>query len=110
MRSLWLVLPFEALNAITFGAAFAAGTTAASRLAPPGAAATMQALFNAAYTGVGYGAGSLLGGVVRARLGARWVFAAAGAVVAAFWLGTSMASVLLARSRRRRAAAAAVAG
>ena len=105
-RTPWLVLPFETLNAITFGAAFAAGTTACSRLAPPGLAATMQALFNAAYSGVGYGIGSLVGGLVHARAGARWVFAAAGALVAVAWVGTTAASVGVARRRRARAAGA----
>lgn len=99
-RTPWLVLPFETLNAVTFGAAFAAGTTACSRLAPPGLAATMQALFNASYSGVGYGVGSLVGGLVHARAGARWVFAAAGVIVACAWAATSAASAVVGRRRR----------
>jgi hypothetical protein len=99
-RTPWLVLPFETLNAVTFGAAFAAGTTACSRLAPPGLAATMQALFNASYSGVGYGGGSLVGGLVHARAGARWVFAAAGVIVACAWAATSAASAVVGRRRR----------
>ena len=98
----WLVLPFETLNAVTFGSAFAAGTTACSRLAPPGLAATMQALFNAAYSGVGYGIGSLVGGLVHARAGARWVFAATAAIIAVAWVATTTASAVVDARRRRR--------
>ena len=97
----WLVLPFETLNAVTFGCAFAAGTTACSRLAPPGLAATMQALFNASYSGVGYGIGSLVGGLVHARAGARWVFAATAAIIAAAWVATTTASAVVDARRRR---------
>ena len=39
------VLPVEALNAITFGCAWAAGTVQCSRSAPPGLEATTQSIY-----------------------------------------------------------------
>jgi len=100
-RSPWAVLPLEALNGVTFGCGWAAGTARAASLAPPGLAATAQAAFAAVYGGLGAGLGSLAGGVVRSRAGgARRVFAAAAAVVALAWAAAAAAEAFVERAER----------
>ena len=103
-RTPWAVLPLETLNGVTFGCGWAAGTARAASLAPPGLAATAQAAFAAVYGGLGAGLGSLAGGVVRSRAGgARWVFAAAAAVISFAWVATAVAEVFVKRAERRNA-------
>ncbi|XP_077984491.1 major facilitator superfamily domain-containing protein 6-like [Glandiceps talaboti] len=60
----WMVLPLELLHGITFGAMYAAVTSYASIIAPPGMALTVQALVQACLMGAGKGLGGLLGGIV----------------------------------------------
>ncbi|GAQ79149.1 major facilitator superfamily protein [Klebsormidium nitens] len=78
----WAVLPIELLHGVTFGCGWTAGTVHAGRIAPPGMAATMQALFAGAYSGIGDGLGMLLGGFVYEHYGSVTLFRGCGLLVA----------------------------
>ncbi|XP_066282411.1 major facilitator superfamily domain-containing protein 6-like [Branchiostoma lanceolatum] len=60
----WWAIPVEVLHGTTYGAMFAASTTYASQIAPPGMEATMQGVMGAVFMGVGRASGSLIGGAL----------------------------------------------
>lgn len=59
---------------MAFSALWGAGVVQADELAPPSLQATSQGLLAAMYAGVGAGLGSLLGGVLYERAGAKTMF------------------------------------
>ncbi|XP_019640591.1 PREDICTED: major facilitator superfamily domain-containing protein 6-like [Branchiostoma belcheri] len=65
----WWAIPVEVLHGTTYGAMFAASTTYASQIAPPGMEATMQGVMGAVFMGVGWASGSLIGGALFDRYG-----------------------------------------
>ncbi|XP_006824404.1 major facilitator superfamily domain-containing protein 6-like [Saccoglossus kowalevskii] len=74
ITSAWYVLPLELLHGITFGAMFAAVTSYASIISPPGMAATVQSLVQACNMGLGKGLGAIFGGVMYNAYGGRILF------------------------------------
>ncbi|CAH1261837.1 MFSD6 [Branchiostoma lanceolatum] len=65
----WWAIPVEVLHGTTYGAMFAASTTYASQIAPPGMEATMQGVMGAVFMGVGWASGSLIGGALFEQYG-----------------------------------------
>lgn len=84
LRSAWWTLPIELLHGPTFGLYLTTMTTYAARVAPPGAATTVQAVAGALYEGVGFSLGGAGGGWAMQRWGGSRMFGwlGAGAVVA----------------------------
>ncbi|KAK3099153.1 hypothetical protein FSP39_000211 [Pinctada imbricata] len=70
----WQVLPIELLHGVTFGVFWAAGTSYASIIAPPGLSATVQGILGGVHFGFGKGIGSLVTGWLYKPLGFRWIF------------------------------------
>ncbi|KAL8605194.1 hypothetical protein ACOMHN_031135 [Nucella lapillus] len=70
----WWVLLIEPLHGLTFGVMWAAASTYAAMIAPPGMSATIQGLVGGMHFGIGKGLGSLLTGFLFRRLGERWSF------------------------------------
>ncbi|ORY96941.1 major facilitator superfamily domain-containing protein [Syncephalastrum racemosum] len=69
-----IALVLHLLNGMAFSALWGAGVVQADELAPPSLQATSQGLLAAMYAGVGAGLGSLLGGVLYERAGAKTMF------------------------------------
>ncbi|GLE07974.1 hypothetical protein PINS_up018803 [Pythium insidiosum] len=94
MTNAWTAIPFEFLHGVTFGLAWAACTQYIYASAPRGCEGTVMGLLNAVQSGLGRGAGTLIGGFFYEHYGARtmWLVADLGvplslAGVAAFaWL------------------------
>ncbi|KAI8148992.1 major facilitator superfamily domain-containing protein [Fennellomyces sp. T-0311] len=72
-----IALVLHLLNGVAFSALWGAGVVQADELAPPSLQATSQGLLAAMYAGVGAGLGSLMGGVIYERAGAKSMFYAA---------------------------------
>ncbi|XP_076446545.1 major facilitator superfamily domain-containing protein 6-like isoform X2 [Babylonia areolata] len=70
----WWVLLIEPLHGVTFGIMWAAASTYAAMIAPPGMSATIQGLIGGMHFGIGKGLGSLLTGFLFERVGERWSF------------------------------------
>ncbi len=62
--SLWIVLPIELLQGLTFGLAYSAGTVHCCRIAPRYLRSTIQSIFSGLYTGIGAGIGGFAGGMI----------------------------------------------
>ncbi|GFS14404.1 major facilitator superfamily domain-containing protein 6-like [Elysia marginata] len=80
----WLVLLVEPAHGITFGLMYAAATTYASIIAPPGMSSTVQGLLGGVHFGFGKGIGSFITGFMYKGIGPRWtwrVYAIVSAVV-----------------------------
>ncbi|CDS05983.1 hypothetical protein LRAMOSA08511 [Lichtheimia ramosa] len=72
-----IALALHLLNGVAFSALWGAGVVQADELAPPSLQATSQGLLAAMYAGVGAGLGSLMGGIIYQRAGAKSMFATA---------------------------------
>ncbi|XP_059612922.1 major facilitator superfamily domain-containing protein 6 isoform X2 [Phlebotomus argentipes] len=70
----WWVLPIELLNGITFGIFYSTMASYASIVAPPGTEATLQGLVGAVFEGVGVSMGSLIAGILFAKIGGSLTF------------------------------------
>ncbi|KAK7482942.1 hypothetical protein BaRGS_00025842 [Batillaria attramentaria] len=70
----WLVLLIEPLHGLTFALMWAAVTTRASQIAPPGTSATLQAVLAVTHNSVGRGVGTMLTGFLFDSLGQRQTF------------------------------------
>ncbi|PIK41557.1 putative major facilitator superfamily domain-containing protein 6 [Apostichopus japonicus] len=70
----WLVIPFELLHGITYGASWAGCSFYANHIAPSGLANSLLKIFTALYMGLGKGLGALIGGFIYEYLGAKLLF------------------------------------
>ncbi|XP_033743348.1 major facilitator superfamily domain-containing protein 6-like [Pecten maximus] len=70
----WFVLPIEVLHSITFGLMWAASTSYASIISPPGMSATVQGIISGLHFGFGKGIGSIITGLIIEPLGFVWTF------------------------------------
>jgi len=93
----WLILAIQLLHGPAFAMMWAAGVTAAHRLAPPGAGATAQGAFAGVNFGLAGGAGALIGGVLLDHMHPQEMYAWAG--------GGVLVLVALLRGAGRRQAA-----
>lgn len=86
----WTALPIEVLHSITYSLMWAAASSTASQMAPPGTQASCQAIAGATYWDLGRGLGNLMTGQLMQAMGARWTFRSyAGAcalLLPVFWL------------------------
>ncbi|XP_055894394.1 major facilitator superfamily domain-containing protein 6-A-like isoform X1 [Biomphalaria glabrata] len=72
----WYVLITEPLYGICFGLMYAAASSYASIIAPPGMSATIQGLLGGVHFGFGKGIGSLITGFMFDSIGATWTWRA----------------------------------
>ncbi|RUS77290.1 hypothetical protein EGW08_014954 [Elysia chlorotica] len=70
----WLVLLVEPAHGVTFGLMYAAATTYASIIAPPGMSSTVQGLLGGVHFGFGKGIGSFITGFMYKGIGPRWTW------------------------------------
>ncbi|KAK7482915.1 hypothetical protein BaRGS_00025815 [Batillaria attramentaria] len=70
----WVVLVIAPLHGLTFGLLWAAASTHANMIAPPGLSATMQGLLYGMHFAVGKGLGSLATGFLFDHVGERFTF------------------------------------
>lgn len=70
----WWVLPIELCQGVTYGIFYSTMASYASKVAPPGMASTVQGLVGALHEGIGIASGSLIGGVLMAKLGGSMTF------------------------------------
>ncbi|KAH9523321.1 hypothetical protein Btru_066384 [Bulinus truncatus] len=74
IKNPWLVLVAEPLYGICFGLMYAAASSYANIIAPPGMSATMQGLLGGVHFGFGKGIGSIITGFMFDSIGARWTW------------------------------------
>lgn len=86
LPSPWYILPVDLLHGVTFGVGWSAGAVQAARLAPSHLRATMQSVFQATFSGLGYGAGGLVSGWLYRKGGGRAVFMGGIVVIVSGWL------------------------
>lgn len=79
--SLWVVIPIEAMHGITYGLGWSACALTCASVAPRGLEATVQALFQVTWTGIGQGFGGLLGGLLYRSVGPQAMFLGASGVL-----------------------------
>ncbi|BFZ14796.1 hypothetical protein BsWGS_17835 [Bradybaena similaris] len=72
----WMALPVEVLHGVTYSLFWAAASSTASMVAPPGTQASSQGLAGAMYWDLGRGMGIVLAGQLLQLFGARWTFRA----------------------------------
>ncbi|CAL1542911.1 unnamed protein product [Lymnaea stagnalis] len=72
----WLALLVEPLHGVCFGLMYAAASSYASIIAPPGMSATVQGLLGGVHFGFGKGLGSFITGFMFQSLGPRWTWRA----------------------------------
>ena len=94
--SAWLSLPIQLLHGLTFSITWAAGSTYARQIAPPGMGATAQSLFIATIFGLGGTAGALLSGTLYQAVGSARMY---------FWMAfiiliAAIAFLILVRNQR----------
>ncbi len=82
----WYILPVDLLHGVTFGVGWSAGTIQAARLAPSHLRATMQSVFQATFSGLGYGTGGLVSGWLYRQGGGGAVFSGGMVVIMCGWL------------------------
>ncbi|CAG5129735.1 unnamed protein product [Candidula unifasciata] len=70
----WLALLVEPLYGVCFGLMYAAASSYASIIAPPGMSATVQGLLGGVHFGFGKGLGSLITGFMFRGIGPRWTW------------------------------------
>ncbi|XP_069959659.1 major facilitator superfamily domain-containing protein 6-A-like isoform X2 [Cherax quadricarinatus] len=92
----WWFLPADILHGISFGISYPCLTSYASVISPPGAAATTQAIFGAAFFG-GTGLGGLVGGRLFQELGGRKAFLTVGVFSGVYALVFIATHILLKR-------------
>ncbi|GFO30857.1 major facilitator superfamily domain-containing protein 6-like [Plakobranchus ocellatus] len=72
----WLVLLVEPAHGVTFGLMYAAASSYASIIAPPGMSSTVQGLLGGVHFGFGKGIGSFITGFIYKIIGPRWTWRA----------------------------------
>ncbi|CAG5122478.1 unnamed protein product [Candidula unifasciata] len=70
----WMALPVEVLHGVTYSLFWAAASSTASMVAPPGTQASSQGLAGAMYWDLGRGIGIVIAGQLLHLFGARWTF------------------------------------
>ncbi|CAL8073450.1 unnamed protein product [Orchesella dallaii] len=60
----WTILPVELFQGLTYGIFYANMVSYANQVSPPGTAATVQGIVQAAFVGIGVAVGSLVGGLI----------------------------------------------
>ena len=102
LPSFWCILPVDLLHGVTFGIGWSAGTIEAARLAPSNLRATMQSVFQATFSGLGYGTGGLVSGWLYHQGGGRAVFSGGVVVIVAGWLAYVVLRGVVVWGRRTR--------
>jgi len=94
------LLFIQLLHSVTFAPSWLAGVDVAKKLAPKGLEATGQGLMTTAYMGIGYGFGSLYGGVMLDRMPMNQIFLYAGLFM--FIIGVGVAFMIKRHDARNR--------
>ena len=89
-KSCWMALPAEAMRGATFGLFWTTATIEANRIAPPGMLATVLAILNAMYGGLGQSLGAIIGGKLQERFGTVKMFMIGGSADLIFVLLASL--------------------
>jgi MFS family permease len=92
--TLWIVLPVELLQGLTFGLAYSAGTVHCRRIAPRYLRSTVQSIFSGLYTGIGAGIGGLAGGMIYNAYNGQTMYIVATVVLMAGWAAANFTNLI----------------
>lgn len=86
LPSLWIILPVEVLQGLTFALAWSAGTVHCRDVAPPHLRSSVQSIYSGLYSGVGAGVGGLAGGLLYGAFGGQVMCASGCGVMFVGWV------------------------
>jgi MFS family permease len=92
--TLWIVLPVELLQGLTFGLAYSAGTVHCRRISPKYLRSTVQSIFSGLYTGIGAGIGGLAGGMIYSAFSGQTMYIVATVVLMAGWAAANFTNLI----------------
>ncbi|KAG7674534.1 putative Major facilitator superfamily domain-containing protein 6-B [Nannochloris sp. 'desiccata'] len=92
--TLWIALPIELLQGLTFGLAYSAGTVHCRRISPKYLRSTVQSIFFGLYTGIGAGIGGLAGGMIYNAYGGQMMYIVATILLTTGWAAANFTNLI----------------